>query len=369
MACHLDRITIEGFKSIRLIKDLRLENLNILVGANGAGKSNFVDFFRMLRAMSEEGLVSFVTQKGGADSFFYNGPKETREIRAHLKFGQNEYRFSMEPTAANQMMIQDEATLWTTDRVWTGGGRGVLESKLKTWKDKHSLSGPYKGIEAHVYDAISSWIVYHFHDTSDRSPMRRECSARDWRELNPDASNIAAFLLNVKKNTAERYKRIRKTIQLIAPFFDDFILEPEQKGENEVIRLEWRQKGSSYPFQPWHFSDGTIRFICLTTALLQPNPPSIIIIDEPELGLHPFALDVLAGLFREASERTQIIVSTQSAALLNHFNAKDVIVVDREAGASRFQRLDSESLAEWLRDYALGELWQKNVFNGGPSNE
>ncbi|MFA7013683.1 MAG: AAA family ATPase, partial [Desulfobacterales bacterium] len=126
---------------------------------------------------------------------------------------------------------------------------------------------------------------------------------------------------------------------------------------------------SSFPFQPWQLSDGTIRFICLAAALLQPSPPATVVIDEPELGLHPFALDVLAGLFRDASERTQLVVSTQSAGLLNHFEPDDVIVVDRELGASRFRRLDASSLAAWLEDFSLGELWQKNVFDGGPSHE
>jgi predicted ATPase len=199
--------------------------------------------------------------------------------------------------------------------------------------------------------------------------MRRDQSVRDWRELNPDASNIAAFLLRLKIKYPQSYLNIRETIQLIAPFLDDFLLEPENKGENEVVRLEWRQKGSSFPFQPYQLSDGTIRFICLATALLQPDPPSTIVIDEPELGLHPFALEVLAGLFRDASERTQLIISTQSATLLNQFDPDEVIVVDRVDGASRFQRLDAESLLEWTKDYALGELWQKNVFEGGPSHE
>ncbi len=369
MAKSLDKISIEGFKSIRSLENLELSNINILVGANGAGKSNFVDFFRMLRAMAEGGLVSFVTKKGGADGFFFNGPKETQKIKAQLKFAQNEYRCTLEPTATNELMIKDESILWTGGGGWKYKGGGKLESEINKWKDQRSPWGSYKGVEAYVYEAISSWVVYHFHDTSSSSPMRRDHSVRDWRELNPDASNIAAFLLKIKRSHKERYNRIIKTIQLIAPFLEDFILEPEQKGENELIRLEWRQKGSPYPFQPWHFSDGTIRFICLTTALLQPSPPSTIVIDEPELGLHPFALDTLGGLLKDASERTQIIVSTQSASLLNHFDANEVIIVDREAGASRFRRLDPETLTEWLKDFSLGELWQKNIFSGGPSNE
>jgi predicted ATPase len=369
MGRALEYLSIKGFKSIREIIDFELKKLNVMVGANGAGKSNFVSFFRMLRAMSNEGLSNFVIENGGADGFFFGGPKETRLITAHLKFGQNEYKFTLAPTAALKLMVKEEQTLYTGGGGWKIHGGGDVESLLKKWKGQQSRQGPYLGTEAHIYEAIASWLVYHFHDTSTTAPVRRDQSVRDWRELNPDASNIAAFLFRLRKTDKAAYKKIRETIQLIAPFFDDFVLEPEDKGGNEVVRLEWRQRGSAFPFQPWQFSDGTIRFICLVTALLQPAPPSTVVIDEPELGLHPYALDVLAGLFRDASERTQLIVSTQSATLLNHFEPHEVIVVDREQSASRFRRLDAASLSTWLEDFSLGELWQKNVFDGGPVHE
>jgi predicted ATPase len=169
----------------------------------------------------------------------------------------------------------------------------------------------------------------------------------------------------------DSYELIRDTIRMVAPFFDDLKLRPQKNGEDEVVQLEWAQVGSDYPFHPSQLSDGTLRFICLATALLQPNPPSTIVIDEPELGLHPFALALLASLFKQAAARgAQVIASTQSAPLLNNFEPEDVIVVDRAEGESRFRRLSAEELASWLaEDYTLGELWQKNVYGGGPSHE
>jgi len=371
MGNPLNKISIYGFKSIKQLEDFPLGKLNVLVGANGAGKSNFVDFFRMLRAMADQGLQNFVTKNGQADGFFFGGPKETLQIKAHLAFGKNEYKFVLEPTSANKMMLKEEWTRFTgypRGTRWRNQGGGKLESDLRNWEKKKSRSGG-ESVESHVYKSVSSWIVYHFHDTSSLAPMRRDHSIHDRRQLNPDASNIATFLLQLRNSKPQRYERIRETVQLIAPFFDDFLLEPEKRGKDENIRLQWRQKGSTFPFQPGHFSDGTLRFICLATTLLQTDPPSTIVIDEPELGLHPFALEVLANLFREASERTQLIVSTQSASLLNHFEPEEVIVVDREEGASRFRRLEADSLQEWLKEYTLGELWQKNVFDGGPSHE
>jgi predicted ATPase len=369
MGTSLNKITITGFKSLKSLKDFQLGALNIMVGGNGAGKSNFVDFFRMLRAMADAGLQRFITSRGSADGFFFNGPKATPKIHAHLCFGYNEYQFTLSPTAGGDLMVADEQTLYTQGGGWRYHGGGKKESGLKGWIGSPSPWGPYPTVEHHVSEAVSSWMVYHFHDTSANAPVRRECLMQNWRELEPDAGNVAAFLARLRDENAERYGRIRETIRMVAPFFDDFLLEPQKKGEEELVKLEWRQKGTTFPFQPYHFSDGTIRFICLATTLLQPKPPSTIVIDEPELGLHPYALDLLAELFRETSQRTQLIVSTQSATLLNQFKPEQVVVVDREEGASRFRRLESEPLKAWLEDFTLGELWQKNVFEGGPRHE
>jgi predicted ATPase len=290
----------------------------------------------------------------------------------HLEFGWNQYRFTFQPTVAGEMMIWEEGVLYTGGQYrsdWHIYGGGVKESRLPTWKDRKSnWDNNYLSAEGHVYQSVSSWMVYHFHDTSSTAPMRRDCSARDFRELRPDAGNIAAFLLKMKQEQGARYQRIRETVQLIAPFFNDFVLEPQTKGESELVRLEWRQQGSTFPFQPWQFSDGTIRFICLATALLQPKPPSTVVIDEPELGLHPYALEVLAQLLKESAQRTQLIVSTQSAPLLNQFEPQQVVVVERLEGASQFRRLEAEPLTEWLKEYALGDLLQKNVIEAGPTH-
>lgn len=368
----LDQITLRGFKSIRDLIDFKLHKLNLLVGANGAGKSNLVDFFRMLRAMADGGLQKFITNSGGPDGFFFNGPKETKQITAHLKFGRNEFRFSLEATVAGEMTVNDESTLYTGEQwpaKWQYHGSGKKESGLPDWKDQRSIWANRLSAEAYVFSSVSSWVVYHVHDTSSSAPMRRDCSARDFRELRPDAGNIAAFLLKMREENEARYQRIRETIQLIAPFFDDFLLEPQKKGDNELVRLEWRQKGSNFPMQPWQFSDGTIRFICLATALLQPNPPSTVLIDEPELGLHPFAIELLAALFHEASDYTQLLVSTQSPGLLDCFDPEDVVVVERAEGASLFRRLEREALEHWLEDYSLGELVRKDIIESGPRHE
>lgn len=372
MASRLKELTIHGFRSIENLEAFELRDRNVLIGANGAGKSNFVDFFRMLRAMAEEAFQKFVNQYGGGDGFFFLGPQHTRQISAHLEFGENIYEFDLRATAGGGLQISREGVRYT------GGaglgklrliGTGSLESGLKARRDEPASTREGPGVASYVYDAISNWTVYHFHDTSMLSPMRRAQSVRDKQHLRPEASNLAAFLLHLQEDFPDSYALIRDTVRLIAPFFDDFLLEPEEKGGEEKVRLEWHQKGSDFPFQPIHLSDGTIRFICLTVALLQPRLPATIVIDEPELGLHPYAINLLADLIHSASEQTQVIVSTQSPTLLDHFSPDDVVVVNRRDGCSTFERLEPDKLAEWLEEYSVGELWQKNVVQGGPSHE
>lgn len=350
MAKGIISLSLAGFKSIQQM-DLTLGDLNILIGANGAGKSNFVDFFRLVRAIADDNLAGFIQKQGGADGFFHLGPQYTREITATIRFVLlNSYGFKLEPTAADGLLMTGQTTQYgSPPEEWSPAIKEESGSGLPL-----SFAG----------SQIARWVVYHFHDTSFLAPMRRDQSARDFEYLRPDASNIAAYLLRLRSHEPDAYALIRDTIRLVVPFFDDFRLRPEERGGEEKVRLEWNQKGSDFPFQPSQLSDGTIRFICLATALLQPMPPSTLVIDEPELGLHPHALEVLAGLLKKAAARGQVIVSTQSAPLLSQFDTQDVIVVSRTNGASHFERLVAQDLASWLDEYTLGELWQKNYIEG-----
>jgi predicted ATPase len=161
------------------------------------------------------------------------------------------------------------------------------------------------------------------------------------------------------------YGNIVETTRLAAPYFDDFVLEPYTEGNDEKVKLQWRQKDMLATFQPHHLSDGTLRFICLATALLQPRPPQLLIIDEPELGLHPEALAVLAELIRSCRARTQFILATQSPTFADCFLPEDIVTVQRRDGRSIFERQSAKRLAPWLESYSLGQLWQKNVIRGG----
>lgn len=378
MGQPIDKITLKGFKSIRDLDGFALNNLNILIGANGAGKSNFVSFFRLLRAMADENLQKYALEQGGPDNFFFMGPKFTQRISVRLDFGNNVYEFNLAPTSSNNLMIEKE-NIHSAGGSRVGGStysmsKGTLESVLKeSHRESHSKESVrgrlLDSLNLDIYETVSHWIVYHFHDTSMLSPMRRSCSVRDNEYLRSDASNLAAFLFNLHGQHQDCYEKIRNTVRLAAPFFNDFKFRPKSSNEDEKLQLEWTQRNSDFPFLVSQLSDGTLRFIALTTALLLPNPPATIVLDEPELGLHPYALNLLAGLLKKAATKTQVIVSTQSAPLLDNFEAEDIVVVEREGGASTFKRLSSKDLDEWLKDYSLGELWQKNIVGGRPSHD
>ena len=371
MARPIRKLTIKGFKSIRSLENFELKGINVLIGANGCGKSNFVSFFYLLREMVECRLAQAVNLAGGADTHLYLGPKVTERIEADMEFGVNGYQFTLQPTTDNRLIFIDERIKYDETPGFTRDvnrsiGQGHSESKLKEQIDNNTRN---KAISEHIYDSVSSWTVYHVHDTSDKAAIRRTCSVGDNERLRPDAGNLAAFLMNMKDSHGGSYKLIVEAIRLVAPFFKDFRFRPKKLKGDEIVQLEWDQQGSDYPFHPSQLSDGTIRFVALATSLLQPKPPATILIDEPELGLHPYALDVLGSLILQAEQRTQVIVSTQSAPLLNAFSPDQIVVIDRIDGESTFKRLDEESLDSWLSDFTLGELWQKNVYGGGPTHE
>ena len=366
-------LSINGYKSIKELHRFNLYDLNILIGANGVGKSNFVSYFSLLREMIESRLQIWTSKQGGADRVLSYGVKETQSFKSSLKFARNEYSFILEPTVDGGFTFNSESVGF--DGPLFGAmarnlGSGHNEAKLKSEYEfitEASLSGAKADMVRYCYESISSWRVYHFHDTSDTAGVKRLCSLHDYQYLRSDASNLAAFLYNLKQESKETYKKIVRTIQLAIPIFDEFILIPKEIRTDEYqIQLMWRQKNSDYNLLPSQLSDGSLRFICLVTSLLQPMPPSTIIIDEPELGLHPYAITLLGSLIRSASTKMQVIISTQSVPLLNEFDINDLIVVERNDEGSIFKRLDTDSFTEWLNDYTVGELWEKNILGGRP---
>lgn len=368
---ELDYISVKGLKSLGSAK-VELKPINVIIGPNGSGKSNFIGVFSFLHEIREGHLNDYVRKAGGADQLLHFGSKVTREIRILVSFCQekNQYELTLKPTGDDSLYPAEEwANIWDKARYPQGPFHEYLSSR-ENGREAGISDPSLKKTADWVRTRLGRWRLYHLHDTSATSPLRKTAKLNDNRFLRPDGSNLPAFLYLLQLKHPTAYSLIRRTVQRVAPFFDDFQLDPDPLNE-ETIRLAWKHKNSDQYFGAYSLSDGTLRFIALATLFLQPEKfrPSVILVDEPELGLHPYAITMLASLVKQASRGTQVILSTQSPLLLDHFQPEDVLVADRVEGTTQFSRLDSSNLVTWLESYSLGQLWEKNELGGRPGGE
>jgi predicted ATPase len=367
---RLTSLQIEGFRSIRSA-DIRLRDLSILIGANGAGKSNLIDFFRMLNYALTKGFQDpYLRERGPASAILHFGPKNTGVIRAELAFetdgGTNFYRFTLADSAGDRLTFTKEEVQF--HRSGMERPQDPVEL-LQHPSDNSGLTELWaeQDVTARFAKAfLQRCRVYQFHDTSLTSHLRDYTPSDQSRHLYADGGNLAAVLLDLRTEHPAEYLSIVRHLQTVLPWFEDFELEAE--GRKGVL-LRWRMKGrGDYLFGPHQLSDGSLRIIALLTLLNLPEKrlPNVMILDEPELGLHPAAEEVIAGLIKDASTRCQILISTQSASFIDHFTADDIIVVEHDEGESRFVGQTVESLSKWLERYTLSQVWSKNLIGGRP---
>jgi predicted ATPase len=367
----IDKITIENFLSIRLLKEFQLEDINILIGGNGVGKTNFISFLKLLKNISNEQLRNYTAQQSGANNILYKGQKKHDKLIGRVEFkgnNNNVYGFTLKKNNTNFLFFDTEYAGYKYNGNWQyhfSLKEGSQESDINGIIEEYKKKRAYEGVPGYVKKALSGFTIYHFHDTSLNSPIKQSSQINDNKYLRFDGSNIASFLYRLEKTNPFVFKQITATIRLIAPFFDKFEIE-ELPFEDNYVQLDWKERDSDQYFGPHQLSDGTIRMIALITLLLQPTPPDTIIIDEPELGLHPAAISLLATLIKDASKKCQIIISTQSVTLINHFQPKDLIIVDRDDSQTVLKRLKDEDCEKWIEEYSLGDVWEKNIIGGRP---
>jgi predicted ATPase len=360
----LQRLRVTNFKSIRE-QELRLRPLNVFIGGNGSGKSNLIQVFRFLKEIVGQNLAVYTQTKGGADALLHYGRKRSPGMEIDGEFGDrhttNRYVVQLAGTSDDSLTIAKEISSYRendkdpepVEWVVTTGAR---ESRLK----KMTHVGPRQ-----IVADLESYRVYHLNDTSDTALAKGLSDVEDNRFFRPQAENLAAFLYFLQEKRPRHLSLIEDTVRQIAPFFGKFQLAPSRLNPSK-IRLEWQEQGNDAYFNASSLSDGTLRFICLAVLLLQPEIPPLVLLDEPELGLHPAAITMLANMLSSASERTQVIVASQSVTLVNQLTPEDVWTVDREDGQSVFRQLNSADRSEWLENYSLGELWEKNLLGARP---
>jgi predicted ATPase len=365
---RLARIRVAGFRSLR---DVTIEPgpITVLIGPNGAGKSNLLWALEMTRLLAFESLQLFVSERGGATYLMHYGPKQTPVVDLELVFatdgGENAYEARLGYGA-------DESLIFLSERAgfrkaesepwrWSDLGAGHRESKLRDAADTDKTAKTVRWLLRQIN-------FYHFHDTSRRAPLRTRAYTNVGSDyLRSDGSNLPTFLHSLRSSpqadAAAAWRRILGSVRRVAPSIRDLVPNEDRQG----AYLEWvDDRGAT--FGPAHLSDGTLRALALITALGQPESgmPLVSCIDEPELGLHPAALELLCGLISSVGASRQVIVSTQSPVVLNHFEPGDIVVSERLDSATQFKRLDAAKLAAWLQDYTLSELYDKNVLGGRP---
>ncbi len=369
MVFMLQRLSVAGFKSIERLQAFEPRALNVLIGPNGAGKSNLLSLFRMLSSSLNysDSLPGFVGQQGGASKLLFQGSNRTRrihvelEIRGSQQASMNEYAFVLTHAAGDTFIYSKESfrQRWPeqTESAPSLGAGHIVPKILREAESGDAT--------ANIIVTSLRRIVYHqFHNTASNSRMREKWHQQDAHSLKDDAGNLGAFLMRLRGQEPSYYRRIRTSVQQVLPDFEDFVLEPEFGH----VLLQWREKHSDMVFSASQASDGMLRIFALIALLQQPpdDLPPVMILDEPELGLHPAAIEFLGALMQSASNSTQIFVATQSPQLVDCFEPEDVVVVDRANGASQFRRYSAMDLKDWLEEFTFSEIWRKNLVGGRP---
>jgi predicted ATPase len=369
----IKEIELSGFKSIKH-ETLSMNNLNIFIGANGSGKSNFISFFQMIQfyLTNPSGLNEYVGRNGGAEYLTYFGTKNTDTIKARitLQSENGEYKYCVEFGTAlgDTLFFKDEWVSYSqygrsekNNPISLGSGGKI--SKLLYIDPEDTEYGKYYNTLNSICVFLNKIRFYQFHDTTRDALIRKAANIDDNTYLRSDGGNLGSFLYMLKQKNPKSYNLILDVVKQIAPFVDDLVLEEDY--HSSYIKLKWKEtRQNNYHFDVSQMSDGTLRSIALVTVLLQPNLPSVICIDEPELGLHPEAISILADLIKCASEKCQIIIATQSPSLIDFFEPEDIVVVNKCQGETRFERLEYEKYKEWLSEYSLSTAWDTNIFGG-----
>jgi predicted ATPase len=366
---EIEKITIRGFKSIRVLNDFRPRKINVFIGQNGAGKSNFIGFFKFLSNMlgGTGNLSAYTALNGGASTFLFDGAEETPQLSASMALrsetGLNEYKFRLAHAASDTFIYTEEQFRYTNNAAstvpeWYNLGAGHKESALIHAEATGRTQGTIRRL-------LQQLVTYQFHNTTFNSPIRNnKAEIENGWYLEEDGRNLAAVLFELRERQTEIYQKIVAIVQQIIPFFDDFVLE-NQYGRTY---LKWRERNSTVTFVATQASDGMLRAMALVTLLCLPPDrlPAVMLLDEPELGLHPSSVKTICDLVQGVAEHCQVFIATQDADMLDQFEIEDTIVVDRNGRESEFRQLSQTELAAWIDEYSLSDMWHQNIIGGRP---
>ncbi len=370
----INSIHVKGFRSLADVEIDDLPRVAVLIGANGSGKSNFIRFFEMMGWMlRSRRLDEFVQRQGGADDQLFGGSKVSPRMDATVTIrtdaGRNDYRFTLAHAHPDRFIFTEEAFRFSrehlpTDAPWQYLGSGHSEAKIVEAVQSHEPVGVNPRTAQVLFNLLRNYTAYQFHDTSDGSKFKIRWDVEDNNFLRSDGANLAAILLRLERQDATRFETICRHVGRVLPGFDRFQIE-ESYGK---VFLAWKAKGMDKTFGAHLTSDGSLRFFALVTLLNLPTGmlPDVILLDEPELGLHPAAITLVGGMIQALGHDKQVIVATQSPLLVDTFSLNEIIVLELQDGETKVRRLDTNEYQHWLEEYTTGELWQKNLLGGRP---
>lgn len=387
----LSHLHVTGFRSF-LDQEIELRNLNVLIGSNGSGKSSLLDLFEILSRAGQQQLNNAIAERGGIDAVLtWDKPTALFVLMRFAPTGffiEETHGVDFELLATKQgigyRIVREIVTKLPALRVLEmTDGRGTAQNMLTGGS---GLQSPPNGGEltlAQIRDAqsyptpdkvrryLSNIAVYRGFDTYTGAPIRDAAFiGTQYADLPPtrlmDGGDNLTSVLYLMKNDPkyqDAFEEYESALRRAFPAFQELRFPPAG-GQGKTI-LSWKVSTTKRLVEASVLSDGMLRFMCLLAALYDPEPPSLLCIDEPEAGLHPQLLRLLASVIRGASERIQIIITTHSADLLSYLKTPEaVMVVESKNGISELQRLDEERLKGWLEEYTLGELWEQGELGG-----
>lgn len=373
-AAKIESVRIRGFRSLADVEFPDLPNVAVLLGANGSGKSNFLRFLEMVQQMLRyRRLGDFVARQGGADDQLFGGSGQTPQMAAEFKVktaqGKYAYHFTLDYAPPDNLLCAGEQLVYNRsgepEELVLPADGGAKESKLAALVQGNGCSNSTaEQAAADLVEVLGGCAFYHFHNTGDNAGFKQWRDIADNSRLRPDGGNLAAVLYRLAREEVRRYDYIRLQIQQILPAFDCFDLA-ESCGK---VLLRWKARGTERTLGAHMASDATLRFFALTTLMYLPEEmlPTIVVLDEPELGLHPMTLHLLGGMIRSLSVRRQVILTTQSPQLVDAFTLDQLYLLGCRDGETEVRKLHSEGYEHWLEKYNTGELWDMNLFGGSP---
>ena len=371
---RIDSVSIKGFRSLADIEIEKLPRLAVLIGANGSGKSNFIRFFEMMGSMLRyRRLGEFVQKHGGADDQLFGGssvsPRMNAAVTIRADKGQNDYRFALAHAHPDRLIFAEEAFRFRSgghdaEKDWQYLGSGHTEAEIVEAAQSTERGDDNQAAARVFTHLLRTCLIYQFHDTSDSSKLKQSWDVEDNGRIRSHGGNLAAVLLRLEREDIRRFETICRHVGRVLPVFDRFQIE-ESYGK---VSLRWKAKWTDKTFGAHLTSDGSLRLFALATLLNLPPEmlPDVIMLGEPELGLHPAGVALIGDMIRALSNERQVIVATQSPLLVDAFSLDEIVVLELRDGRTEVRQLDGNEYRRWLDEYTTGELWQKNLLGGRP---